>query len=164
LSTDTRASQTAPLRSPSPGRRFNRGEILVAVAFTLVGLAVAGIAGGYDLGDLRRMGPGYFPMILGLLLAAIGVALIIEVVRSDNPPPPLLMRPFVMLSLGIISFAQLVERAGMVPAVFSLVVLSALGERTLRPLSILVIAVLMSAVSVLLFIEALGIPVPVFPE
>ncbi|MFP1680518.1 tripartite tricarboxylate transporter TctB family protein [Alloalcanivorax sp. C16-2] len=164
MSTDTRAPEVAPSRPASKGRRLNRGEILVAIAFTLVGLAVAGIATGYQLGDLRRMGPGYFPLILGLMLAAIGVALVIEVIRSDNPPPPLLMRPFMMLSLGIISFAQLVERAGMVPAVFSLVVLSALGERTLRPLAILAIAVVMSAVSVMLFIQALGIPVSAFPE
>ncbi|ASK33869.1 tripartite tricarboxylate transporter TctB family protein [Alloalcanivorax mobilis] len=161
-SSGANGAASAPPRQTPVTASLNRGEIVVAVCFFLLGGALIAIASGYSIGSLRRMGPGYFPLVLGGLLCAVAVALLVEVLRSRNPAPPLPWRPFTMVSLGILCFAFLIERLGMVPAVIALVILSALGDRTLGPLAIGAIALVMSVVSVLLFITALGIPLAAF--
>jgi hypothetical protein len=144
-------------------RKLNMPELVGAFCVLLLGVAVLVIAKDYPLGSLSRMGTGYFPMILGSLLLLLGVALVFEVARSTQQVVVRIpFRPILMVGLGVITFAYLVEPAGLVPATCALVVLGSLAESPFRPLTTACIAVVMSAIGVLLFVKALGLPLSAF--
>jgi hypothetical protein len=67
-------------------------DVLAGGLFLLVGLGVMFIAGDYPVGDVARMGPGYFPQLLGGLLALLGVIVLVMGVRA--PPDRVAHRLF----------------------------------------------------------------------
>lgn len=138
-------------------------DLIAALSVVALGVAVVVIGRSYPVGTLSRMGSGYFPVILGGLLALVGVALIWEAIRAgESALQRIPLRPVLMIGLGVLSFGALVERAGLVPATVALVLLSSLAEPPLRPVSTLVIAAVMSALGVALFIHALALPLNAF--
>ena len=113
-------------------------------------------------GDLRRMGPGFFPMAIGVLVGIFGLLLLLPALfRAGTWPRPEL-RPLVTILAGGLAFAFLIEPFGMVPATLALIVVVAMAERRIRPLRTAILAVVLAAVAVLVFSEGLGIPVPAF--
>ena len=143
------------------GGGVNLPELAMALAVIGLGLVVAWIGSSYEMGRVARMGPGFFPVALGGLLAVIGAVVALEVWRRETPQPVIRYRPLVLILSGILAFALLVERAGLVPAVTALVVLSALAEPRVRPLTVLGVVVAMSLIGVFLFIKGLAVPLPV---
>ncbi|MGY6533880.1 MAG: tripartite tricarboxylate transporter TctB family protein [Pararhodobacter sp.] len=146
-----------------------------AVAGGLLATALGGFAlwqgAGYDIGTARRMGPGWFPVALGGLLVAMGLVLALwGMVRrpqasgaeadaeSESPD----WRALAAIAAGLAAFAALVERAGLVPAVFALVALSSLAAGPPRPLRVALLAGVISALSYLVFRLGLGLPLPAF--
>jgi hypothetical protein len=116
----------------------------------------------YDLGAMRRMGPGFFPAVLGVLVAAFGALLFVPALfRSGEMPLPA-VRPLVTIIVGGLAFAWLIEPFGLVPATLALVGIAALAETKVRILRTAILAVTLSAMAVLVFSEGLGIPVPAF--
>src|SRR5690606_16144409 len=90
-------------------------------------------AGAYPIGELSQMGPGYFPVALGVVMIGLGAALISEGTRADAAPTENpVWRSLVFVLAGIGAFALLLERAGLVPAAAALVVLSSLAGPNFR--------------------------------
>lgn len=124
---------------------------------------------GYAIGTARRMGPGWFPVALGLLLIALGLALALwgltrraaraEAGEDDERPD---WRALAAVAAGLAGFAALIERAGLVPAVFALVALASLAAGPPRPLRVLALAAAVSALSWAVFRLGLGLPLPAF--
>ena len=87
----------------------------------------------YSMGTLSRMGPGYFPVSLGVILALVGAAIAItnrfaEHDTEDKVLPPE-WRGWICICLSIIAFVVLGKYGGLVPATFAIVFISALGDR-----------------------------------
>lgn len=116
----------------------------------------------YALGSLRRMGPGFFPVVLGVLVAGFGLALLIPALFRRGEAPVPAVRPLLTILAAGLAFALLVEPFGMVPATVALVAIAALAERDFRPLRTAILAVALAAMAVTVFSEGLGIPVPAF--
>ncbi|MFC7556585.1 tripartite tricarboxylate transporter TctB family protein [Pseudoroseomonas wenyumeiae] len=116
----------------------------------------------YNLGTLRRMGPAYFPLCIGLLVMLFGLLLLLPALRRPGSMPLPEWRPFLAICTAVLAFALTVERFGLVPATFVLTALAALAE--LRPNLRLtaVLAVALSAIAVAMFTQGLGIPIPAF--
>ncbi|WP_142781758.1 tripartite tricarboxylate transporter TctB family protein [Agrobacterium sp. T29] len=120
----------------------------------------------FGMGQLSSMGPGYFPVVLGILLLIIGL---IAFVRSVlRPKPDELVEPIALRSLGIVSLAIFITgwtltHLGSLIALPLLLVISASGSREVRwtPGYIAFICGLV-AVSILLFIVLLKMPIPLF--
>ena len=87
----------------------------------------------YGVGAINRMGPGFFPAALGVLLMVFAVLLAPEALRAGTRPISFPMRPLVMIGLGLVAFAGLVVPAGLVPATLALVFVSAFAEVGMRP-------------------------------
>jgi len=138
--------------------RINLAEIAGAVAVGVIGLIIVWMGSDYSVGTPRRIGPGFLPVVVGCLLVALSIGLVIEALRTEPSPLDIKIRPFLLVMLSIPAFAILVERAGLVPATASLVILSALAERPVHLVRILVLAVLISAMGVAVFVYALGLP------
>ena len=132
----------------------------------LLGLATAGVAGTYPIGTLRAMGPGFFPVALGVILLVVG-ALIALAPPVAEPDPhggaglgQLEPRGWLCIGSGVLTFILLAERAGLLPATFACVFIAAMGDRTATLRGSLVLAAVVAVAGVLLFHYGLRIPLP----
>jgi hypothetical protein len=130
--------------------------------FLAIGLAEVAIASHYPLGSAQRMGPGYFPMALGGLLAGLGFACLARsFVRDGEPISGVAWKPLVSVTLAIVAFGLLVRGAGLVVALLVLVLGSASASRYFTWRAGLALAAGLIVFSVLVFVRALGLPMPV---
>ncbi|MDE1934499.1 MAG: tripartite tricarboxylate transporter TctB family protein [Bradyrhizobium sp.] len=132
----------------------------------LLGVGAAVTGSGYKFGTLARMGPGFMPVVLGIVLAFIGVLIAGTALGSpepDNqkflPDNPQWFGWFCILA-GPILFIVLGEYGGMIPAVFACVFVSALGDKTATYKSSFILACGVTVFGVLLFHYLLNIPFP----
>lgn len=138
-------------------------DIIGGVALIAFGLWFAWHAQAeYAFGSARRMGPGYFPTVLGWLLAGLGLLVLLPALfrRGDLPVPAL--RPLCTIIAGGLTFAMIIEPAGLVPATFALVGIVAFAETRVRPVRTVILAAALALMAVSVFTWGLGIPVPAF--
>ncbi len=122
-------------------------------------------ARGYSLGNAGRMGPGYFPTMLGYALALVGAILVGrsfaiagEVVARIHPVP------LMTIALGVVLFGVLVEPLGLVIAVMVATLMACLAGGQRRPLEIAALCIAMAVFSVGLFVLALRLPLQIWPS
>lgn len=133
------------------------------------GLAVAGLgsfavweASGYPIGELTRMGPGYFPLVLGVILVVLGLGIVWEGRRLETERPKPRLRAVCAVSSGMLAFGLLADRAGVVPATVALVLIASLADRRPRLVTTLAVALALAAFGYVVFIRALGLPMRAF--
>jgi hypothetical protein len=108
----------------------DRGDFNAGLAFIAIGVFFAVVATGYPMGSALRMGPGYFPAILGGLLTLLGLAILARAFAVDgDPPQPVRWRPLAWITGSVAGFALMVGplQAGLVPSAIVLVLASARG-------------------------------------
>jgi hypothetical protein len=139
--------------------RATGGAVLAAI-----GIAMIVIGWDYPTGRLRQMGPGYVPMAVGVLICAMAALILwFDLTdRNSRPAPKMDWRGLIFISAAILVFAGLVERAGLVPAMFCAVVVSKFADPDNRVLGILIYAVLATLAAWGLFILLLELPIPAF--
>lgn len=138
--------------------KLNVAECAVAASIIVFGAVMAYFGSAYGIGSLSDMGAGYFPVLLGFVAIFFGILTFIEVRRADSPPPRLPWRAFASVFSAILVWALLVERIGLFPSSVLLVIIGSLGRRTIKVRSMIVTALLVSAASVLIFIEGFSLP------
>lgn len=143
-------------------KRINFAELGVGLALVALGLLAAWEGSHYRIGTLTRMGPGMFPLALGIVLAALGAAAALEGMRADEAEIPASLRAFVAISAAIVAWALLVEPFGLVVATVVLIVLSALAMPPVRILPTLLLAAALCLLGEFLFIDLLGVPLTPF--
>jgi uncharacterized membrane protein len=132
------------------------GLMLIAV-----GVAAVLIARGYPFGTALRMGPGYFPTILGGVLTLFGLYLVAKSLRhSEAIEGGWSLRAMIVLPLSLVLFGILMDRAGFIPALAVLIFGSAAAGTDFRPLEILLLTVALTAFSVVVFVWGIGLPYP----
>lgn len=137
-------------------------DVLAGLTFVGFGLAFAVGALAYEVGDPVRMGPGFFPLIVGVLLAILGA--LIAVTRPSEPDDEGITAPpwrAAGLILGaILIFGLTVRGLGLVPSIFVTALMASLASRETRiPLAVLLAAGL-TVVSIAIFVMALSVRVP----
>jgi len=147
-------------------------EFLAATVVMAFGVTVAWIAAGYPQGTLLRPGSGLVPLAFGCLIVLLGAAIMVELGLGGSEPEeaaepdkvPALRQAIAVcaVSCGMIAFALLVERAGFIPAAMVLIILAGLGETRIRWLSLLALAIAMSAAGVAIFIWGFNLPLAPF--
>jgi hypothetical protein len=131
------------------------------------GFAAVGIiaARGYSMGAAGKMGPGYFPLLLGFVLAALGIVLILRSLALNGAPLPRFhLGPLAIIALAVCLFGVLIEPLGLVVALAALTVLSALAGPQFRPIETIVLTVVLILFSVGVFAYALGLPLNLWPN
>lgn len=122
-------------------------------------------ARGYSLGNAGRMGPGYFPMMLGYALALVGAILVgRSFVLSGEAVARLHPVPLMTIALGVVLFGMLVEPLGLVIAVMVATLMACLAGGQRRPLEIAALCIAMAVFSVGLFVLALRLPLQIWPS
>jgi hypothetical protein len=138
------------------------GGTLIAV----VGVGVAFQSLQYRVGALVQMGPGYFPLALGIILtvtgliiAAKGYAISPRIATEAHAPE---WKGWALIGLSIVAFIILAEYLGLVPAALAIVFIGALGDRGNSWKSAAVLALLITVIAVAVFWWALQIQLPLF--
>lgn len=142
----------------------DRADVIGGVALALLGLAVAGwAAANFDLGTPRRMGPGFFPLGLGLLLAILGAIVALTAAPAPGARPRVALPELVALIAAIVIFAVGLERIGLVPTTVLSVLVSSTAVARPGILWRLVLAVAVTAISVAVFSYGLAMNLPLLP-
>lgn len=142
-------------------REFAGGLLLI-----VFGLFVAlYAASNYTIGAPARMGPGFFPVVLGWLLAGLGVIITLLAFRQTVQhlhPPPFRPRPFLAVLGAILVFSLVIGRLGLVPATFALVCVAAFGESPYRLRRTVLLGICLGLLAWLVFTLGLQMTLPAF--
>ena len=132
--------------------------------FVAIGLGTLVIGSKYTLGTAARMGPGYFPRILGILLVVLGAVLALRATRTlGSPMPRFHLRPLVIVLGSVVLFGAIVHTVGVALSTVILVVAASSASREFRPGESLIAGVLLAALAVGVFVIGLQLQLPIWP-
>jgi putative tricarboxylic transport membrane protein len=133
------------------------------VIFVIFGLAAVIIGQDYSMGTAGRMGPAYFPTILGALLTVTGlVSVVRSMVRSGEPVGKFVYKEVLLILASTVLFGLLVRGAGLALSIILLVLVSGYASVKFKAGPFLMVAVGMAVFCVLVFTYGLGLPMPMF--
>jgi putative tricarboxylic transport membrane protein len=139
----------------------NNKDVWGGLMLIAIGAAAMFIARDYPFGTALRMGPGYFPIVLGGLLIAFGlVILACGLRRGESIGGSWSLRALVILPLSLLLFGLLMEHAGFVPAMLVLILVSATASTEFKFREVVLFALGLTALSVAVFVWGLGLPYP----
>lgn len=144
----------------------NRRELFSAALMLFVGIGTTVGSLNYDMGTLVRMGPGYFPLILGVVLMFFGALVLITPSNSDDSemklPAKRQIMSWLIIVTGIMAFMVLGKYGGLVPATFVLIFVAALADRSNSLVAALTLAALVTIAAVVVFHFGLQLQFPLF--
>ena len=131
-----------------------------AAFFVALSVALAASALSLPIGTASQMGPGYFPLVLAVILGALGLLLAATSVRSDGVRVANFeWRGFVLVTLAIVAFAATITRLGFLPAAAIAVGLSTVASTRFRPVTALSLTAFLVVLCWAVFVLGLGVPV-----
>ena len=136
-------------------------DLGAGAVFVLIGLA--GLYFGRELafGTAARMGPGYFPILLCVLILAIGIIVAIRGLTTEGPPiEPVQLRPIAMIVAAILIFGVLIDVVGLVLTALLLTVFAAYARREVKLTETILLGAGLAAFTVAVFVYLLGQPLP----
>ena len=132
--------------------------------FIALGVGAIVIGSRYALGTAARMGPGYFPRILGILLIALGSILALRATRiAGAPMPRVQLRPLVIVLGSVVLFGAIVRPVGVAVSTVILIVAASAASHEFRPREALIAGVLLAALAVGVFVVGLQLQLPIWP-
>jgi hypothetical protein len=142
----------------------NPKDFWAGALFMAIGLAAIVLGSRYNLGTAARMGPGYFPRILGIMLMGLGAIIALRGLRSHGAPlPAWKWRPTLIVLGSVVIFGLIVTTVGMAISVVLLIVLSSAASPEFRPKEAVVSAILLAMLAVGVFVVGLKLQVPIWP-
>jgi len=140
--------------------KLDPAAVLVALLIVALGAWVIWEGSSHRMGRAANMGPGFYPVMLGVILLGLGLANLLEVVLKGERGLEFRFRPLVMISLSLASFAFLLRPYGLIPATFALVLIGSLAESPPKPLLALFTASALTLIGVVVFSWGLRLPLP----
>ena len=144
--------------------------------YTVVGAAFAYGATSYNIGTGARMGPGYFPLLLGSILAIIGGIIIFKSLVVETPTGDRVgswaWKPLSFIIAGNLLFGVLLgglpsiklPAMGLIVAIYGTTLVVSMAGDKFKLKEVLVLATVLSVLSYLAFIVLLKLQFPVWPS
>lgn len=143
----------------------NQQDFCSGLLFLAIALFALWVAKDYPLGTAVRMSSGYFPRMLCLILIALGLFVLVRSLVIEGPAISTIRpRPLVMITLGVTVFALSMQTLGIVLATFLLSIIGGHASPRVSLWEMLAAAAVLSFISVAIFIWALGLALPLWPE
>ncbi len=118
----------------------------------------------YEIGSTIRMGPGYLPHALGVILIVMGLVISWRSLWLGGQTfEPIVLRPLLLVLVAVLAFAFLAQPLGLVLATLALVGISSLGSGEFRLREAVLLYLVLAALAVGLFVYLLKIPFRVWP-
>src|SRR5450830_918097 len=139
-------------------------DFFSGLLFTVVGMAFAWGATDYKIGDSARMGPGYFPLLLGVLLALLGTVMTFKALVIETPEGEKVGR-FAWRPLVFIIAANLVfgVALGVIVGIYALTFMASLAGDRFKAKEAAVLATVLAVLSYLAFVLVLKLQFVVWP-
>ena len=119
----------------------------------------------YQMGTAVRMGPAYFPAVLGGLLAFLGLLVLLESLAMEGPPVAAFsFRPLILISLACVVYGYIMKPAGLIVATAALVFISAFGGHEFKWREVAILFLVLITFSILVFVKGLTLPFPICPS
>jgi Tripartite tricarboxylate transporter TctB family len=144
----------------------NPRDFWAGVMFLTVGAAFAGIALTYKLGTAARMGPGFFPFFLGLILAVLGIAILASALRLKNAGPAVdkfHWKPVFWVLFPIVLFGIFLKILGMILSGLIVVIVSSIASEDFKLKPVVLLAIGLVIFCSLAFVAGLKLPIPLCP-
>lgn len=150
-------------------------DFVSGLMFMTVGGSFAWGAVDYEIGEAARMGPGYFPFVLGLILVGLGALVTVNALRSGPPGGDkigaIAWRPLVFILGANLLFGALLvglpsiglPQFGLIVAIYGLVILAGYARQGCRLRDSLILATILAIGSYLAFVKLLNLQFPVLP-
>jgi hypothetical protein len=139
-------------------------DFSAGLMFIGIGALFAIGANQYPMGTAVRMGPAYFPSILGWGTVLLGLfVFVMSFVEADEAPTRTAWRPLIMVVGSVCAFAGLINTGGLITATIVQIIMSALGGHDFRWKEAIISSALMSVTVWAVFDKALGLPFKLFP-
>ena len=142
-------------------------DVAAGLIYVLAGAGFSLGALTYHLGDPARMGPGWFPFWIGILLVAVGIATAATGLKPDTAEDKL--QRLELSTLGwiigsVVLFGLLLTKGGLVLALAALVLVSSRGSHEFTWRGTLLATVVLIAFSVGVFIYGINLQIPLWPS
>jgi len=139
----------------------NNRDFFAGLLYIVTGAAGMWIARDYPFGSALRMGPGYFPSVLGGMMIAFGIAVMaMGVKNNEKMKGGWSFRALIVLPLSTVAFGVLMEEAGFIAAMLVLIPFSAAAGREFKWVEVILITVGLTVLCTAMFIYGLGLPYP----
>ena len=127
-------------------------DFLSGVMFIAFGLAALYFGRNLQMGTTVRMGPGYVPHMLAYIMLALGgIISVIALLTPGEITEAPKWKPITMVTVGIVCFALLFERAGLLPALVVLIMIASLGGEEFKLTEVLANMVILSVLCIVVF-------------
>jgi hypothetical protein len=134
------------------------------VLFMTIGAFALVYGSKYTIGTAARMGPGYFPRILGILLIVFGALITLRAFRlKGDRIPPWKWRPTLLVLGSVVLFGAIVKPVGMALSTVILIVIASAASHEFRPKEAVIAGVLLAALAVGVFVVGLSLQLPIWP-
>jgi len=142
--------------------RFLTKDFLSGLMFITFGLLALYYGQKLAIGTSVRMGPGYVPHMLALIMMGLGALIcIIALVSGSEPVEKPKWKPITMVTIGIICFALLFERAGLLPALIVLIFISSLGGEEFKLTEVIGNMIVLAILCTIVFKLGLGMNISI---
>ena len=119
----------------------------------------------YQMGSAVRMGPAYFPTVLGGMLAVLGAIVMFDsFVLTGDKVAKFHFRPLLFVMVSSLAFAYLLKPLGLVLASIALIFVSAFGGHEFKCKEVAILSMVLVIFSVLVFVKGLTLPFPICPS
>ena len=140
-------------------------DIIGGLVLAAIGVGAAVWAGlHYDLGTLRRMGPGLFPVVLGTAVAGLGLIIALPALRRPGDGARIEAMPVICVLAAILIFGLALRPVGLVGVTVAAVLVATLPAQRTGWLWRIVLALAITALTVLVFHVGLRMTVPLWPR
>ena len=142
-------------------------DIVSGVLVLATGAAFLYFGRGLTVGSASRMGPGYFPIVLSLLMIGLGIAITVNALRAQKGESASLSIPWRPLGLvigAVVFFALTLKGLGLFVSLALCILATAKASSYTKWPASIALAIVLSIVCVGIFVYALGLPIPVIGQ
>lgn len=140
-------------------------DFFAGLLFVAFGIAAIAIGSNYPFGTAARMGPGYFPRLLGFLLVGLGAVIALRGLKLKGTPLAFgSLRPLVIVLGSVVLFGILSPQIGLVLASILLIVSASAASPEFRWKEASLSGIVLAAGAVMVFIWGLGLQFSVWPS
>jgi len=142
--------------------RFLTKDFLSGAMFIAFGLLALYYGQNLAIGTTVRMGPGYVPRMLALIMMTLGAVIaVVALVGGGEPVEKPKWKPITLVTIGIICFALLFERAGLLPALVVLILIASLGGEEFKLKEVIGNMIVLAIVCTIVFKIGLGMNISI---
>ena len=142
-----------------------RADFVSGILFAGLGAVILWVGADYSQGVPSRIGPGYVPRLLAILLSVIGLFLVVRSWWASEPvDTTIAWRPLVLICGAVVAFALVFEASGLVPAILVSVCIANYATPENRWTTAVVLSAVLAFFAWLLFVKGLSLPLPVWSK